>query len=161
MPEITTKLVETEDIDSELHNEFQVEETATTSTESTSYVRIDEMILNVTPPIESDGFVFFSGSFRQAGELIGYANMFIALFVNGVLEKEIEISPYAWIEYDGDGGADWVWVTAVNGTIFWGLQEMTPETHTIEVKYRVPYVLSSDTELVCGRRKLNTVLFYR
>lgn len=158
MPSIVAKGVTREDMPTVV-TEYHARATDSVYTSSNSYVALPNMSVTVNPTIPCQAIVMFSGSCRQTGELKGYVAMGVALYVDGVMRAEKQISPYADIDID-DGPPYPVYITWVNATLFAAF-DLAAGSHTIQMRYKGATDVFGAAALMFRERALQTVLFYR
>ena len=128
-------------------------------TTSKSYVAMEGMTITVAPEIDCGAIVMFSGNCNQYNELKGYVTMGIALYLDGVLKAETQLSPYADFIYENDRPVGRF--AHLNATLITAFENLPAGTHTFQMRFRGAVDIMGSSGLAFKERAMQVILFYR
>lgn len=137
----------------------------TKSTNSASYVAVDDMIITVNPDIPCGAIAMFTGSAEQAGELNEWLEMGVAIYLDGSMLAETLHSPYGRLELVWDPVLEMYipipYVARQNVTVLTAVTDLPAGQHRFQVYFRGNRQFITNCRNVLYDRSLTVVLFYR
>lgn len=159
VPAIVAGGVSASDVTGAVTEKYIVTRTDDAKTTSQSYVPLPGMSITVNPGLACNAVIVFTGTCEQYNDLLGYVTMGIALYLDGAQVAETLLSPYATLEYIE--GWPVPRLVRLNGSIITAVQNLSPGSHTFEMRFRGVSDFIATSGLKITERTLLVSLFYR
>lgn len=160
MPAIIAGGITRPDMPDNIVTQYAAKATTRIRTTSKTYVPMGDMTITVAPEIDCGAIVMFSGAGEQYNELMAYAEMGVALYLDGVRKAETLLSPYAIMEMEGDERPV-VYVARINATLIAAFPTLSAGSHTFQMYFKGAVDLIFSSGLAFKERAMQVILFYR